>query len=262
MADNGANHVGVRNAIANLLHGWPAFEKRMRTEIEINALLKKRLGADIGETSRLVWVLRDAFNRANEEQNKKQAMTVGNDLKNALDRKTPPELRGLTFTLALLFEEGVKNGNMAPGAARDTARELEAVFDRAYPQDSKPDSERVELPAGGSEALRRANAEKIKVGVTPYVETEHHEDELRITTGLRMKPLTEEDEAKLGQYDEFDNRYPSPEVADAVRKRATAFRRRLHACIGDNAPGNPVEDRRLDRLVDELAVLIAEVAYR
>lgn len=121
---------------------------------------------------------------------------------------------------------------------------------------------RVEIPPGGSEALRRADAEKIKVRVTPYVETEHHEDELRITTGLRMKPLTEEDEAKLGQYDEFDNRYPTPEIADAVRRRATAFRRRLHSCIADNTPGNPVEDRRLDRLVDELAVLIAEVAHR
>lgn len=111
-------------------------------------------------------------------------------------------------------------------------------------------------------ALDEAGVPKPVVGVELQTRTTRDDDGFTFEAGLRMRKLDAEDEAKLGGYDKFDKSYPTPEVAAHVRSRSTAIRRRLHSAVADNSPGDRIEDRRIDPLIDELAVLLAEVSWR
>ncbi len=108
-------------------------------------------------------------------------------------------------------------------------------------------------------ALDEAGVPKPNIGVELVTKTTRDDEHLTFETGVRMRPLTPDEEAKLGQYDEFDKRFADPDVAGAVRKKANAIRQRLHNAVADNTPGDRIEDRRLDVLIDELAIVIAEL---
>ena len=52
------------------------------------------------------------------------------------------------------------------------------------------------------------------------------------------------------------------DIEELIRLRANQFRKRLHNAVADNSPGDRIEDRRLDVLIEELGIVLAEVALR
>lgn len=267
MAGDEAKHVGVRNAITNLLRVWPAYEQRVRGEV------------DTSEISGHVWALSRAFERANNEESRKLAMRYGNELKSKLDSMTPPTKRGLTFTLGLLVEEGVKNGNMTGASAAELVSELEAVFDRAFPRDGKPfayplhvtdtkqgfeivDADGIEHDSGtrllpGSVADEIATMRKVYGDGTRYRVTRKGEGiEQRFKVEPTRVPIPHYGSEVVQELEERALRKREP-VLDAAEIRSRLAR----ACF-DNTPGNQVEDRRVDALIDALAILLAEIVTR
>lgn len=136
-------------------------------------------------------------------------------------------------------------------------------------------------------ALDEAGVPKPNVGVELEHRTTRDGENLIFKTGLRMRPLTDGDEAKLAGVnidamidqsrlaegkppiamtstpipDAFDKRFADADVAGAVRKRAHAIGNRLRSAVADNSPGDHNEDRRVDILIDELAFLFAEIGW-
>ena len=96
-------------------------------------------------------------------------------------------------------------------------------------------------------ALDEAGVPKPNIGVEVVTETTRDGEHVTFAAGVRMRPLSVDDEAKLGQYSR----------EEIVQAKGEEIRRFLIKACADNSPGRHIEDERVDVLIDRLGFVIA-----